>query len=55
MENPISYSDLFNPELAKKFRFLLSHGNTIDPMKMYVDFRGKEPSVEPLKRNRGLN
>ncbi len=46
--------DLYNPELAKKFRFLLSHGNTIDPMKLYVDFRGKEPSVEPLKRNRGL-
>lgn len=46
--------DLYNAELAKKFRFLLSHGNTIDPMKMYVDFRGKEPSVEPLKRNRGL-
>ena len=46
--------DLYNPELAKKFRFLLSHGNTIDPMKMYVDFRGKQPSVEPLKRNRGL-
>ena len=46
--------DLYNPELAKKFRFLLSHGNTIDPMKMYIDFRGKEPSVEPLKRNRGL-
>ncbi len=46
--------DLYNPELAKKFRFLLSHGNTIDPMKMYVEFRGKQPSVEPLKRNRGL-
>ena len=46
--------DLYNPELAKKFRYLLSHGNTIDPMKMYVDFRGKQPSVEPLKRNRGL-
>lgn len=46
--------DLYNPVLAKKFRFLLSHGNTIDPMKMYVDFRGKQPSVEPLKRNRGL-
>lgn len=46
--------DLYNQELAKKFRHLLSHGNTIDPMKMYIDFRGKEPSVEPLKRNRGL-
>ena len=46
--------DLYNPELAKKFRYLLSHGNTEDPMKMYIDFRGKKPSVEPLKRNRGL-
>lgn len=46
--------DLYNPVLAKKFRYVLSHGNTIDPMKMYIDFRGKEPSVEPLKRNRGL-
>ena len=46
--------DLYNPELAKKFRFLLSHGNTIDPMKMYVDFRGKQPTVDALKRNRGL-
>ena len=46
--------DLYNPELARKFRFLLSHGNTIDPMQMYVDFRGKQPTVDALKRNRGL-
>ena len=46
--------DLYNPELAKKFRHLLESGNTEDPMKLYIDFRGKEPSVEPLKRNRGL-
>ncbi len=46
--------DLFNPELAKKFRRLLSRGNTEDPMKMYIEFRGKEPSVKPLMRNRGL-
>jgi len=46
--------DLYNPELAKKFRYLLSHGNTEDLMQMYVNFRGKQPTVDALKRNRGL-
>ena len=46
--------DLFNPELAAKFRHLLESGNTVDPMTLYVEFRGKQPSVTPLLRNRGL-
>lgn len=46
--------DLYNPELAKKFRHILESGNTTDLMKLYVEFRGQEPSVEPLLRNRGL-
>ncbi|MCR4659181.1 MAG: M3 family metallopeptidase [Bacteroidales bacterium] len=46
--------DLFNPELAAKFRHLLESGNTVDPMTLYVQFRGHEPSVTPLLRNRGL-
>ena len=47
--------DLFNPELAKKFRHLLESGNTTDLMGLYRDFRGKDPSIKPLLRNRGLN
>ncbi len=50
----VESGDLFNPELAKKFRHLLESGNTVDPMTLYRDFRGKEPSVEPLLRDRGL-
>lgn len=46
--------DLYNPELAKKFRHILESGNTVDLMTLYRDFRGKDPSVEPLLRNRGL-
>ncbi len=46
--------DLFNPELARKFRHILESGNTIDPMTMYREFRGKDPDVTPLLRNRGL-
>lgn len=46
--------DIYNPELAKKFRHILESGNTCDLMSLYRDFRGKDPSVEPLLRNRGL-
>lgn len=46
--------DLYNPELAKKFRTILESGNTRDLMMLYREFRGKDPSVEPLLHNRGL-
>ena len=46
--------DLFNPEVAARLRRVLEQGNTVDPMESYVAFRGKQPSVEPLLRNRGL-
>lgn len=46
--------DLFNPELAAKFRTILESGNTVEPMKLYTDFRGKAPEVTPLLKNRGL-
>ena len=46
--------DLYNPELAKKFRHILESGNTRDLMTIYREFRGKDPSVEPLLKNRGL-
>ncbi|MBP5542295.1 MAG: M3 family metallopeptidase [Bacteroidales bacterium] len=50
----VESGDLFNPELAKKFRHILESGNTIDPMTMYREFRGKDPSVQPLLKDRGL-
>ncbi|MGA9211304.1 M3 family metallopeptidase, partial [Kaistella sp.] len=37
---------IFNPEIAAKYKILLSSGGTKDPMKLYVDFRGSEPKVE---------
>ncbi len=33
---------------------ILSKGNTVDPKAMYIAFRGKEPSVQPLLVRRGL-
>ncbi|MBQ9473067.1 MAG: M3 family metallopeptidase [Bacteroidales bacterium] len=46
--------DLYNPVLARKFRHILESGNTSDLMELYRQFRGKDPSVQPLLRNRGL-
>jgi len=33
---------------------ILSKGNSVDPMTQYVDFRGKEPTVDALLKRRGL-
>lgn len=47
--------NIFNPEIASKFRtYVLSPGGIDDAMVMYKNFRGKEPNIEPLLKNRGL-
>jgi peptidyl-dipeptidase Dcp len=46
---------LFDQETARKFRTeILEKGGSEDAMTMYKKFRGKEPSVEPLLKARGL-
>ena len=39
---------IFNPEIAAKYKILLSSGGTKDPMELYKNFRGREPKVESL-------
>ncbi len=47
--------DVFDQETARSFREnILERGNTKDAMEMYVNFRGREPIIEPLLRQRGL-
>lgn len=47
--------DVFNPEKAKAFRDnILSKGGSDDPMKLYKQFRGQEPGIEPLLERKGL-
>ena len=46
---------IFDPTTATSFRTnILEKGNTADAMTLYVAFRGQEPSIEPLLKNRGL-
>ena len=48
--------DIFNPRVAKAFREnILAAGATDDAMTLYKKFRGKEPSIEPLLKKRGLD
>lgn len=39
---------IFNPEIAAKYKVLLSSGGTKDPMELFKAFRGSEPKVESL-------
>lgn len=46
---------IFSKEVAKKFKDnILSKGGTEHPMKLYKQFRGHEPSVDPLLKRAGL-
>lgn len=47
--------DVFNQEKAVAFKEnVLEKGGTVEPMKLYVQFRGEEPKIEPLLERRGL-
>ena len=47
--------DIFNQEVAAKFRkYVLTPGGIDDGMTMYKNFRGREPKIDALLRNRGF-
>jgi peptidyl-dipeptidase Dcp len=46
---------IFNRDVAQKFKEnILSKGGSEHPMKLYINFRGKEPNPEALLRRSGL-
>lgn len=46
---------IFSSELASSFRKnILEKGGSAKPMDLYIRFRGKEPSIEPLLKRGGL-
>ena len=46
---------IFDPETAKAYREnILEPGDSEDPMVLYKRFRGQEPTVDALLKNRGL-
>ncbi len=46
---------IFDKETANKFRtHILERGNTDDPMQLYINFRGKEPTIDALLERNGV-
>ena len=45
---------IFNADTAARFKTLLSSGGTVDPMELYVRFRGRKPEPEALLKRAGL-
>ena len=49
-------TSLFDSDTAARYRTeILSKGGTKPGMELYVNFRGREPQIEPLLEKRGLN
>lgn len=54
--NAFVENGLFDQSTARSFREnILEKGGSMDEMEMYVNFRGAEPTIEPLLEGRGLN
>lgn len=45
---------IFDRKTADKFKKMLQSGGTVDPMTLYKEFRGKEPSIDALLRRDGI-
>lgn len=50
----VEAGNIFDAATAAKFKVLLSSGSTKDAMQLYKDFRGREPNIDALLRNRGM-
>src|SRR5277367_1610819 len=46
--------DVFDPALAARLKDIYSAGDTRDPMELYRAFRGRDPDIAALLRQRGL-
>lgn len=45
---------IFDRATANKFLKMLQSGDTVDPMELYVEFRGKKPTVDALLERDGI-
>jgi peptidyl-dipeptidase Dcp len=46
---------IFDASVAASYRKnILEKNGTMDAMQMFVNFRGREPRIEPMLKNRGL-
>ena len=47
--------DVFDPATAARLRkWVYSSGNSVEPGEAYRQFKGRDATVEPMMRNKGL-
>ncbi len=46
--------NVFNPELAKKYKKMISAGGSKDPMDLYKEFMGRAPKIDALLKKKGF-
>ena len=46
--------DIFNPEVARRFRHLLEQGGTRDAQELYLEFRGKPANPKFYLQRKGF-
>jgi peptidyl-dipeptidase Dcp len=47
--------NVFDAATASRLKTIYSAGDTEDPMALYREFRGRDPAIEPLLEQRGLD
>ncbi len=47
--------NVFNPELAKKYKKMISSGGSKDPMELYKEFMGRAPKIDALMKRKGFD
>ena len=47
--------DIFNPELAKRYKKMISSGGTKPAMQLYKEFMGREPKIDALLKKKGFS
>lgn len=45
---------LFNPKVGQDFLKLLEAGGSADPMDLFIEFRGREPTIDALLKHSGI-
>lgn len=46
--------DVFDKNTAERFHKMLESGGSVDPMELYIEFRGKKPTVDALLERDGI-
>ena len=50
-----SSGNIFNPELAKKYKKMIRSGGTKPAMQLYKEFMGRAPKIDALLKKKGFN